>query len=232
VTLDATATTVPELSRSENIPADYSWQKHAFRTLLLALGIAAFGVYLARTAAAADWLFLPAFFVAANAIEWTFHRGPMHHPGTPRIFYKNHTLIHHRSFHHDHMEVDDLRELGLIMMPWYTMLLLFVLASPIAIVAGLIRGPGVAGIFFLTAAAYFLMYESLHALYHMPDSVLGRLGLGGRAFRFMQAHHTHHHRLERMTFVNFNVTVPLMDFLMRTRESPDTRTPDAGPLGR
>jgi len=217
--VEATITGSRELSRPELVDPGYSWRWHAVRTLTLATSIGAFGLWLARSAKATDWLFAPVFFVAANAIEWAFHRGPMHRPMRPLIFYKNHTLLHHRAFHHDHMEVDDLRELGLIMMPWYTLLILFGIASPIAIVAGLLRGPAVAGLFFVVAAAYFLLYESLHALYHMPVPLLRRLHLGGPIFRWLQAHHTHHHRLDRMSHVNFNVTIPLTDWLMRTNES-------------
>jgi hypothetical protein len=216
---------VRELPRADYIEAGYSPAWHAVRTLTLATAIGAFGLYLARDAAAVDWLFVPAFFVAANFIEWAFHRGPMHRTVGPRIFYKNHTLLHHKAFLHDHMQVDDMRELGLIMMPWYTMLILFGIASPIAIVAGLLRGPAVAGMFFFVAAGYFLMYATLHALYHMPDQLLRRWHLGGPLFRRLQAHHTLHHRLDRMTHTNFNVTIPLMDWLLRTKEDPRSDRP-------
>lgn len=217
---EATATAFRELPRAEQIPADYSPGWHAARTFVLAAAIGGFGFLLARHARAIDWLFLPAFLVAANLIEWAFHRGPMHRLMGPRIFYKNHALLHHRAFLHDHMQVEDMRELNLIMMPWYTMLILFGIASPIAIVAGLLRGPAVAGMFFVTAAFYFLLYETLHALYHMPPAFLRRWGLGGPIFRRLQAHHRHHHRLDRMAFVNFNVTIPLMDWVMGTKEKP------------
>jgi Fatty acid hydroxylase superfamily len=218
VSLEATAVTAQPLARDENIPAGYSPGWHAARTLALALGICLVGVYLARGSAAGDWLFLPVFLVAFNALEWAVHGGPMHHPRTPRLLYHNHTLIHHRAFHHDQMAIADPRELGLIMMPWYTMLGLFVIASPVALAAGLLRGAGVAGVFYIAAVAYFLLYETLHALYHMPPALLRRLHLAGRLFTAMQAHHTHHHRLDRMTFVNFNVTFPLMDWLLGTKE--------------
>jgi hypothetical protein len=217
---EATILDTGELSRPELVETGYSWRWHALRTLTLATLIGAFGLYLARSASLLDWLFVPGFLVAANAIEWSVHRGPMHRLVGPRFFYKNHTLLHHRAFLHDHMQVDDMRELSLIMMPWYTMLLIFGIASPIALVAGLIRGPGVAGMFFLVAAIYFLMYESFHALYHMPRPLLQRLHLDGPVFRWLQAHHRHHHRLDRMSKTNFNVTFPLMDWLMRTNENP------------
>jgi hypothetical protein len=218
--MEATAVTLTPLPRAENIPAGYSPGWHAARTLTLALSICAVGLYLARAATLSDWLFFPLFVVAFNTIEWKVHRGPMHHPRPPRLLYTNHTLIHHRAFLHDQMAIENARELGLIMMPWYTMLGLFVVATPIALAAALVRGPGVAGVFYITAVAYFLLYETLHALYHLPPPLLRRLHLGGRLFAAMQAHHRHHHRLDRMTFVNFNVTFPLMDWLLHTKE-PD-----------
>ena len=133
--------------------------------------------------------------------------------------YANHTLLHHLAFTNRTMPITRPAELGLVMMPWYTMLGLFVLASPIMVVAGLLRGPGLSGVFLLAAVAYFLMYETLHALYHLPDATLDRIGLGRRAlFRRMQAHHAHHHILGRMAHVNFNVTIPLMDVLLGTNE--------------
>jgi hypothetical protein len=156
-------------------------------------------------------------------MEWSVHRHPMHHPQAPQIMYRNHTLLHHLAFTDGNMPITKSAELGLVMMPWYTMLGLFVVASPILVVAGLLRGPGLAGVFLLAAVAYFLMYETLHALYHLPEPTLDRLGLGHLgAFRRLRAHHAHHHVLGRMAHVNFNVTIPLMDVLLRTNERPPT----------
>ena len=85
--------------------------------------------------------------------------------------------------------------------------------------AGILRGPGLAGVFLLAAVAYFAMYETLHALYHLPEATLDRIGLGRRSlFRRLRAHHAHHHILGRMAHVNFNVTIPLMDVLLGTNE--------------
>ncbi len=87
-----------------------------------------------------------------------------------------------------------------------------------ALLAAWWRGWGAAGIFFLAAALYFVTYEALHALYHLPDPTLRRMGLGGRGFDRMRVHHRHHHRLDRMAHVNFNVTFPLVDWVMGTKE--------------
>lgn len=206
------------LDRAAGLPPGYSARAHVTRTALLALFIGGFAVWLARRAAPADWLAFPLFLAIANFVEWTVHRGPMHHPMPPRIMYRNHTLIHHRAFLPHSMSIHETRELGLVMMPWYTMLGIFVAVSPIAIGAAALRGPGLAGVFYLAAILYFLTYEALHAAYHLPEPTLRRLGLTAWPFSAMRAHHRHHHRLDRMTHVNFNVTFPLADTVLGTRE--------------
>ena len=206
-------------ARAEHIPAGYSPWRHMALTLALATALAALGLALAARARATDWLGLPVFLVIANFIEWMVHRNPMHRPLRPRLLYKNHAQLHHLAFTDANMVIDRTVDLGLIMMPWYTMLGLFAVASPIMAIAGVLRGPGLAGVFLLGAVAYFLFYETLHALYHLPDATLDRAGIGRlRAFRRLQAHHRHHHILGRMAAVNFNVTVPLMDRLFGTLE--------------
>lgn len=217
--MEGKATHLDPQTRAAHVPADYSPGWHMARTLLLAGGIGTFSLWLARDATAWDWLLLPAFFLVANAVEWVVHRGPMHRPVGPRFFYKNHALLHHRAFHHDSMPVGSAKELELVMMPWFTMLLLFVLASPVAVLAWWLRGPAAAGIFFLTAALYFLTYETLHALYHTPPEALKRVGLSPGWLQSLSAHHRHHHRLDRMAHVNFNVTFPIMDWLCGTKET-------------
>ena len=205
--------------RADHIAAGYSPWRHMALTLLLAILLATMGLALAARARPTDWLLLPAFLVIANLIEWMVHRHPMHRPLRPRIMYRNHAQLHHLAFTDGQMVIGPTRDLGLIMMPWYTMLGLFVLASPIMVVAGVLRGPGLAGVFLLGAVGYFLCYELLHALYHLPDPTLDRAGIGRlRAFRRLQAHHRHHHVLGRMATVNFNVTFPLWDRLFGTLE--------------
>jgi hypothetical protein len=207
--------------RADHLRAGYSASRHITLTAMLAAAIAIGGAVLAARARPLDWVLAPVFFVFANFIEWMVHRHPMHHPQPPRFMYHNHTILHHLAFTDGNMPIARAAEMGLVMMPWYTMIGLFTLASPVMVVAGLMRGPGLAGVFLLAAVAYFLMYETLHALYHLPDTTLDRLGVGRRAvFRRLQAHHAHHHILGRMAHVNFNVTIPLMDVVLGTNEKP------------
>ena len=60
----------------------------------------------------------------------------------------------------------------------------------------------------------------MHALYHFPVAVLRRLRLlDSRVFRFLYDHHRHHHRLKRMRWTNFNISMPLSDLCFGTQES-------------
>jgi len=207
--------------RADHLAAGYSAGRHMALTVTLASAIAALGVKLALHARPTDWLLAPIFVVVANFIEWMVHRNPMHHPQPPHLMYKNHVLLHHLAFTDGNMPIGRTNELGLVMMPWYTMIGLFAVASPAMIVGGLLRGPGLSGVFLLTAVAYFLMYEGLHAFYHLPEATLTRTGVGrSRLFRRLQAHHRRHHVLGRMAHVNFNVTLPLMDVVLGTNEKP------------
>jgi hypothetical protein len=187
-----------------------------------ALTAAAFAlaVWLARSARLADVWIVPAYLLAANVTEYVFHRLLMHRPLWPRTLYRNHTLGHHRAFHHDSMEIGSWRELDLVMMPWFTLLLFFAAMAPLDAAIARTLGRGAAGLFLLTAVISFATYEGMHALYHLPAPVLRRLRLlDNRAFRFLYDHHRHHHRLTRMRWTNFNISMPLSDWCFGTIES-------------
>jgi hypothetical protein len=177
------------------------------------------GGWLARRARLADLWIVPAYVVVANLVEYLMHRFLMHRPLWPRRFYEGHTLGHHRAFRHDSMEIDSWRELNLVMMPWFSVALFFAATAPLAAAAGWAFGRGAAGLFLLAALVTFVTYEGVHALYHFPARALERLGLGrSRVFRFLHRAHRHHHRLVRMRWVNFNISLPLADLLLGTLE--------------
>ena len=72
----------------------------------------------------------------ANLAEYLIHRLLMHRPLWPRTLYRNHTLGHHRAFHHDSMEIGAWRELDLVMMPWFSLLLFFAGMAPVVAAVG------------------------------------------------------------------------------------------------
>jgi len=212
----------PERSnrRARLLTAEFSLRRHL--GVFAALALAALGTagWLLGHARARDLWIVPAYLLAANLVEYGVHRLLMHRPLPLRALYRGHTLGHHRAFHHDSMEIASVRELELVMMPWYTVLFYFGAIGPVVALVVRTFGRGAGGLFLLTGVSSFVLYEGMHALYHLPASALARLGLDrSRLFGFLYRHHRHHHRLPRMRWVNFNISCPLSDRLFGTLEN-------------
>mgnify|MGYP002619558241 FL=1 len=207
--------------RAEALDPTFTLARHLCKTLGVATVILLGGVWLARSAEISHWLLLPVFWLVANVFEWGIHRFAMHRPARPRVLYRNHALVHHNAFKGVAQEIRDPRELSLVMMPWYTLIMVFLMASPVAVVAAVLGGPALAGVFLVGSVSYFLLYELIHTLHHLPGHVLGPVD--GWIAK-LRAHHHHHHQLDRMAHVNFNVTLPVADRLLGTYEASSKST--------
>jgi len=200
--------------------AGFSLARHLGLFAGLVAVATAVGAHLTRSARASDIWIVPAYLLVANLSEYLMHRLLMHRPLWPRAFYRGHTLGHHRAFHHDSMEIGAWPELDLVVMPWYSLAFFFGAMAPTVAAAAWAFGRGAAGLFLLTGVATFVLYEGMHALYHFPAPALARLRLlDNRAFRFVYDHHRHHHRLTRMRWTNFNISMPLSDRVFGTAET-------------
>ena len=206
--------------RARLLTPGFSLRRHLGAFGALAAAALIFGAWLARAAQAADLWIVPAYLLVSNLTEYLIHRLLMHRPLWPRTLYRNHTLGHHRAFHHDSMEIGSWRELDLVMMPWFSLLLFFGAMAPVVAGVAATFGDSVAGLLLLIAVISFVLYEGMHALYHFPSAVLQSLQLfDSRIFRFLYDHHRHHHRLKRMRWTNFNISMPLSDRCFGTLES-------------
>jgi hypothetical protein len=206
--------------RARLLTPGWDARRHLFTSVGLAVGALALGAWLACAARAADLWIVPAYLLVSNLTEYLVHRLLMHRPLWPRTLYRNHTLGHHRAFHHDSMEIASWRELDLVMMPWFSWLVFFTGVTPVVVVTAWALGSGAAGVLVLTAVASFVIYEGMHALYHLPVPLLTRLGLfDSRGFRYLYDHHRHHHRLKRMRWVNFNISLPFSDRVFGSQEA-------------
>ncbi len=211
----------PLAYRDATLRQDFSLPRHLAQVLGIAALLLACGIWLTLGAPAWVWLAFPVFLLIANVFEWGIHRFLMHRPLQPRILYTNHALVHHSAFVGTVQEIRHVRDLSLVMMPWYTLIFVFVLASPVAIVAAALAGPAMAGVFLVAAVTYFLLYELIHTLHHLTPAALAKIPLGtSGAVAALRRHHHHHHHVEHMAKVNFNVTFPLADFVLRTYQSP------------
>ena len=105
------------------------------------------------------------------------------------------------------------RALVSVLIPALGVLGIVLLAVPVALAAGLAVSPNVGWLFLMTSAVYVVGYELSHLAYHLPESsFVYRLPL----LRTLREHHARHHLPGLMQKANFNVTIPLGDFLFGT----------------
>ena len=171
-----------------------------------------------------DLLTIPATFLVINAGEWRIHRDLLHKRTPPlTVLYDRHTPEHHMIFVTEDMAIRSSREFYLVLIPAYGIVAAAVGALPFPALLWLGFGLRNAALLFMASTmVYVVLYEWLHLSYHLPaDSFIGRL----RVIQLLRRHHAVHHAPELMQKWNFNVTVPLWDWVRRTiyrEELPST----------
>ena len=198
------------------ISPGYRGERHLLGALLLAalyIGVAASFLHDVR---AWEWLVVPATLVFANGVEWVVHRGPLHHPWplVPRPAYHRHTLTHHAAFSSTSMAMRSWREMRIVLFPLYALPALELLIAPVIVLVWWGLGRNAGALFIIASVVYYLLYELLHLAYHLPtENPVARLRLVG----WLRRQHQRHHDPQRMTEGNFNVSIPLFDWVMGTR---------------
>jgi hypothetical protein len=156
--------------------------------------------------------------VYANLVEWCAHRWLLHRRRRFwEVLYDRHVPMHHMIYRHGSMAVTCRREWFFVLMPAKGVLGIVILAIPLALALGALIGHDVGWIFLTTAGLYAVSYEMLHLCYHLRSDVwVMRIPFLGRVLRALSRHHARHHHVQLMQKWNFNVTVPLWDFILRT----------------
>jgi len=182
---------------------------------VLAFGIAALAVLIARIDApqAWQWLAVPLGLIVFNWGEYTVHRRYGHHKHRlGALFYKRHTGDHHSFFVETQMPYEQARDWRVIFFPaWLIVLFCAGLVPAYWVIA--LFDTNVAALFCTTLLIGYLSYEVFHACEHLPvHHPLARLPW----LRQMRRLHQLHHRRDLMQTRNFNLVFPLMDWLHGT----------------
>ncbi len=205
--------------RQRRLPARYSGALHALSTTLILGTAVTTAIALLDAVEPLEWLTIPAIFLISNLFEYALHRAHLHHPlPGARALFRIHTLEHHSYFTAEAMALEGHRDLHMILLPWWSPMLAAFVGYPSfgALVAWLLT-PNVACLMIATAASYFLMYEALHFCHHAPEgSLIARLPL----LRTLREHHRAHHDKALMGRRNFNITLPIFDWLLGTTHKP------------
>jgi hypothetical protein len=202
------------------IPPWYNPWVHLAFPSLVGLTAVAVSLSLLERPTALEWLTVPIVFVLVNFNEWHIHRNVLHRRTWPlEVLYWRHTPEHHVIFVRDDMAMRETREFRLVLIPFYGILAIFVTTLPITAGLWFFVSHNVALLWVATSMGYVVAYEWLHLSYHLPASnPIGR----SRIIRWLRTQHAWHHTPELMQRWNFNVTVPLADWVLGTTH-PDTR---------
>ena len=206
------------------IPGWYSPWVHLAFPSLVGLGLIATAICCLRDLQLWQLAAVPIVYLISNAAEWRAHRDLLHKRTPPlQVLYDRHTPEHHRVYVRDDMSIRSSKEFRLVLIPAYGVLLIFVSTFPIT--CGLFSAgqQNLACLFVATTMGYVVGYEWLHLSYHLPaTSFIGKRWI----VRILRKHHATHHQPELMQKWNFNVTVPLWDWVRGTiyRETSNPET--------
>lgn len=151
-----------------------------------------------------------ASFIIGNFIEYSVHRWFMHkkQPGFGWL-YRKHAREHHVFFDFDNMKAHNSRDYYFLLFPWWAVPLVLLAGAcaimsvmylflPLSFVAG--YGIGI--------SIYYFLYEICHTLTHQSHTFGNSIGW---------PHKVHHcHKL--MHSSNFNIVLPLFDWIFGTYE--------------
>ena len=151
--------------------------------------------------------------VFASFFEWTLHKYVMHRPvGKFRYAFHAHAVVHHQVFKADktyHLQEEKDKET--IPMAWWNGAVLVMIGLiPFTLVALVVGEWAFVLGGFLAFGSYYCFYEYIHWCMHLPKA---RRLEKGEWFRRLNGHHLLHHRYMHK---NFNVVLPLADFLLGT----------------
>lgn len=165
-----------------------------------------------------QWTHLPLALLAlfiANVGEYMAHR-QLGHVKRPigKLFYKRHTGDHHNFFTHDDYLIDNSRDLRVVLFPAFLLVAVaFGIALPFGLGAAWLFGDDAGWLFAGALLFNYLFYEFIHLCDHLPaDKAITRWPL----VRQLREHHRLHHDPQHAREVNFNVTLPITDWLLGT----------------
>jgi len=201
------------------IPPRYSPTFHFVFPGLLGLSVLVAALLRIEALRPIELLTVPVTLFLGFGFEWRAHKDILHRRRPLLgVIYERHELCHHVIYTDRDMAMKSPREMWLILMPPYAIVLVFLtLVLPLGIGLTYALGTNVAMLAVATSMVFFLSYEWLHLAYHLPpEHPLSRVDVIARLREF----HRRHHEPRLMKRWNFNVTVPLFDWLHRTTWSP------------
>ena len=193
----------------------YSGGLHALVVAATGLGVILYSFSQVAQGTVAEWLLLPLTMVLVNFGEYATHRWLGHRKTRiGRLFYSRHTGDHHSFFIESAMPFESVRDWRVVLFPaWLIYVFLVFLIIPGTLLLQWLWSDNAGWIYAAAALCGYLFYEVMHFSYHLPaGSFVERTPIWWR----LRCLHQLHHERERMAQCNFNITLPLFDWLLGT----------------
>jgi hypothetical protein len=215
-----------EAFRKEHIPFYYWGIGHMLMNfLLLSLPLMAF-VLKITSPSLSELLLIPLTVVLGNLVVFIIHKFILHRKIKFLGFaYKIHSQWHHRFYTHDHLVWDSTKDFFIIFFPIDVILGFLVLFLPL-IYFILVPILSTNGVFLVlaTSCTYFIGYEVIHFISHLPEkNILMKVPY----FRFMRNYHRIHHNPALMSEYNFNIVYPFFDLIFKTAYKENENVSDS-----
>jgi hypothetical protein len=201
------------------IATSYNGWVHMITVLTVGIGVIIYALLQLHSASLVEWLVFPLTMLVVNFAEYCAHRG-LGHKKTQygKLFYSRHTGDHHSFFLEYAMNYEAVRDWRVVLFPVYLIFaFLFGLILPVSYVLSETFSMNIAFIYASAGISGYLFYEMMHFSYHIP-----RGHRAEKIFLFIPGwlalRHLHelHHKRDNMAEVNFNITLPIFDFLLGT----------------
>ncbi|MCT4554567.1 MAG: sterol desaturase family protein [Pelagimonas sp.] len=197
----------------------YSGYLHVAVVLLGAGGLIGWGISQLVDFHWTQLWFVVLTYCIYNWGEWASHRYWGHEKTKLfKFFYQRHTGDHHTFFVEHDMEYQMVLDWRVVVFPIALLVATAVgLATPAGIVAYFVLGWNYGWLAFVTVMSCYLTYEVLHFSYHLQKgSVTERIFKLIPGWTYLRLFHTVHHNRHLMAEGNFNITLPLCDWIFGT----------------
>lgn len=203
-----------EFNQSE-IPSWYrGWAHIALNLLFLLIPIIYFSTKVEKLIGT-QFLIIPLMLLIGNLAVWAIHKFPLHQRWKFFSFpYDNHTKAHHRFFTQKRIIIDSSREWIIVFFPPPVVFIFSAIVIPVVFNLLLLANVGeLSNWVILLSCLYFLLYEVLHFISHLPEK---HILLKFFWFRYMWNHHGRHHDPKLMHKYNFGIVFPFADMILGT----------------
>ena len=193
----------------------YSGQLHMLSVVSIGVSIIIFSLYQLNNPSLFEWLTLPITILSVNFAEYAAHRW-LGHKRTKlgSLFYSRHTGDHHSFFLEDFMPYESVKDWRVILFPTYLIFAFLIgLILPIGSLIYHFTSQNSAFLMAIGGIVGYLFYEVMHFSYHLPSgSIIEKIPV----WRELRQLHNLHHRRNVMAKGNFNITLPIFDFILGT----------------